>query len=493
LFFVPCSPTMHLATKVAYNTIIQVASKIITTILGLLAVVIMTHYLGPAGFGEYTTIITFLSFFGIMADLGLTLVTVQMISPAGVNEHKILNNLFSLRLFSAVLFLGLAPFVVIFFPYSGSIKTGVAVTLFSFLFIALNQILVGLFQKNLRMDKVSIAETVGRIVLIAGVFIAARGDFGLLGMMWAIVAGSAINFILLFIFSLKYASWKLELDFSLWKEIAKKSWPLALTIIFNLLYLKTDTLILSIMKSQTEVGVYGAAYKVIDVLTMVPFMFAGVILPILTLDWAKGDMDRFKRVLQKSFDLMVILAVPLVVGTQFLAGPVMDLVGGKGYEGSGVILRILIVAAGFVFLSSFLAHVIVAAGAQRKIIWAYFFTAITSVAGYLFFIPRFSYFGAAAVTIYSEAAITFFMVYYVLCYIKFFPRLSIFGKAFLAAAVMGISLLLIPSDYYGNVVFLLLILPAASLIYFSALYLLGGITQKDIKRLLNREIAEEKF
>ena len=53
---------MHIATKVAYNTIVQVASKVVTTILGLLAVAIMTRYLGPSGFGEYTTIVT-LSFF----------------------------------------------------------------------------------------------------------------------------------------------------------------------------------------------------------------------------------------------------------------------------------------------------------------------------------------------------------------------------------------------------------------------------------------------
>ena len=416
-----------------------------------------------------------------------------MISPAGADEKKILNNLFSLRLFSAVIFLGVAPLVAIFMPYSGAIKAGVSIALFSFLFIALNQIMVGLFQKYLRMDKVSIAETAGRIVLIAGVAIAARGDFGLIGMMWAIVAGSAVNFALLFFFSLQFATWRLEIDFSLWKEVAKKSWPLALTIIFNLLYLKTDTLILSVMKSQTEVGIYGAAYKVIDVLTMIPFMFAGVVLPILTLDWAKGDTERFKRVLQKSFDLMVILAVPLVVGTQFLAQPVMVLVAGKGFAGAGTVLRILIVAAGFVFLSSFLSHVIVAVGKQRKIIWAYFFTAVTSVAGYLYFIPRFSYFGAAGVTVYSEAAITVFMVYYIVRHIDFFPRLGIFLKVFLASAVMGAGLALVPQVYYHNAVWLLVFLVGASAVYFLALYLLRGITSNDIQHLLNREIAEEKF
>jgi O-antigen/teichoic acid export membrane protein len=481
---------MHLATKIAYNTIVQIVSKIITTIIGLLVVAIMTRYLGPAGFGEYTTIITFLSFFGIMADLGLTLVTVQMISPAGVNEHKILNNLFSLRLFSAAIFLGLAPLTVIFFPYSEAIKTGVAITLFSFLFIALNQILVGLFQKNLRMDKVSIAETVGRIILFVGTIIAVRADFGLLGIMWAIVLGSAVNFILLFFFSLKYVSWKLELDFSLWREIAKKSWPLALTIIFNLLYLKTDTLILSLIKSQTDVGLYGAAYKVIEILTMIPFMFAGVVLPILTFDWAKKDKVHFKSVAQKSFDLMAMLAVPLVIGTQFLAKPVIILVAGQDFAAAGTILRILIVAAGFVFISAYLSHVIVAAGAQRKIIWAYFFTAITSVVGYLIFIPKFSYFGAAAVTVYSEALITIFMIFYAWRLADFTPKLKIFFKSIIASLLMGALIYFVPEGFYNKIYGLILTLILASVIYFLILYLEKGLTKKDVLRLLNRETVD---
>lgn len=484
---------MHLATKVAYNTIIQVISKIVTTILGLLAVAIMTRYLGTSGFGEYTTIVTFLSFFGIIADLGLTLVTVQMISQPGVDENKALNNLFSLRLFSAIIFLGAAPLVVLLFPYSGGIKTGVAIAVFSFLFIALNQILVGLFQKKLRMDKVAIAETAGRVILVISTYIAVRGNFGLNGLMWAIVAGSAINFLLLYVFSFRMTFWKFSLDFSLWKEIAKKSWPLALTIFFNLLYLKTDILVLSLVKSNQDVGIYGAAYKVIDILTVVPFMFAGVVLPILTADWASNNKERFQRVLQKSFDLMVVVAVPLVVGTQFVARPLIVLVAGHDFFEAGAVLKILIYAVGLVFISCFLSHAIISVGKQQKIIWAYFFTAVTSVVGYLIFIPKYSYFGAAAVTIYSEAAITVFMIFYVLRYANFFPRLFIFLKSLGAAAIMGAIMFLIPASFYDWTPGLLLSMLAAVVIYFAALYAVGGISQKDIFRLLNREVEGEKI
>jgi len=68
---------MRLSAKIFYNIIVQIIGKIIATVLGLVAIAIITRQLGLAGFGQYTTIITWLSFFAILADFGLTLVTAQ--------------------------------------------------------------------------------------------------------------------------------------------------------------------------------------------------------------------------------------------------------------------------------------------------------------------------------------------------------------------------------------------------------------------------------
>src|SRR6056297_1070763 len=118
---------MKLSTKVAYNTLIQIVSKFTATALGLVVVGILTRYLGQSGFGKYTTIMAFLSLFGIIADLGLTLVTAQMVSEPGADQQKILNNLFSIRFFSALLLLGVAPLVVLLFTYEANVKLGVLI------------------------------------------------------------------------------------------------------------------------------------------------------------------------------------------------------------------------------------------------------------------------------------------------------------------------------------------------------------------------------
>jgi len=475
---------MSLSQKVAQNTSVQIFGKIISTILGLLSLAIITRYLGAAGFGEYTIIVTFISFFAIIADLGLTLVTVQMISDPSANEGKILNNLLALRLLSALIFLGLGPVIVLFFPYGASIKIGVLITALSFLFVALNQIMTGIFQKRLTMNKSVWADIISRVVLLIGIVLIAYFKSGLMAILWVSTLSSAISFGIQFYFSRQFISLKLEFNRKIWSDIIHRSWPLAITIAFNLIYLKADTLILSLIKSPTEVGIYGSVYKIIDVLVTVPFMFAGVVLPILTADWLKKNTVRFQNVWQRSLDFMIILALPLIVGTQFVAKDVMVLIAGPEFIAAGPILQILILAAAIIFISCIFSHIIIAINKQKKIIGAYIFTSITALAGYLIFIPKYSYLGAAWTTIYSELAILLFAAYYAKRYTNVSLNLKITGKALLAAIIMGGVLCLLPDNFSATKLGLFITIIIAIATYTLALLVLKAINRADLKLFL---------
>ncbi|MEI8360773.1 MAG: flippase [bacterium] len=469
---------MNLAGKVAWNTIVQFLSKIISIVLGLFTIGIMTRYLGPSNFGEYTTILTFISFFAVAADLGLTLVTVQMISVPNVDQNKTLSNLFSLRLISALVMLLAAPVFVWLFPYSQAIKIGVAIAWSSYFFVALNQILIGFFQKELRLDKASIAEIVSRIVLFIGIVLTVKYDLGLNGILWFSVISSFLNFGLLFYYSRPYAKISLNFNWEIWLEITKKSWPIGVTIFFNLIYLRTDILLLSIFKSQNDVGVYGAAYKVIDVLITLPFIFAGIVLPIMTSSWLNKNHERFQMVVQRSFDLMSLLAIPQFFGAYFLAGSLMSLVAGKEFAISGPILQILMAASSIVFIGTVFSHAVIAVNRQKNIIGAYAFVAATSLIGYLIFIPKFSYFGAAWVTIYSELAIALASFYIVYKESGFVPHFKVFNKSLLASIIMSLGIIAL--KHFS----LLTNISVAIFSYFISLYMLKGITKQDILELV---------
>ncbi|PKM88650.1 hypothetical protein CVU83_01305 [Candidatus Falkowbacteria bacterium HGW-Falkowbacteria-2] len=478
---------MSLQRKIFHNTLIQIAGKVASTGLNLFAFALMTRELGQAGFGEYTTAITFLSFFAIIADLGLTLVTAQMISSEPEKEEKILGNLFGLRLVSALVFIGLAPIIVLFFDYSSGIKMGVLLAAASFIFTALNQIMVGLFQNRLKMDRVAWAETLSRFVLITGVILSVVFDWGLAGILITTSAASLASFLLHFYFARQFARISPLFESAWWRKIITLSWPLAITIAFNLIYLRADTLILSLIKGQEEVGLYGAAYKIIDVLSSLPFMFAGIILPLLVTAWQLRDNERFSKVLQKSFDAMAIAALPVVVGAQFLADEIIVLIAGPEFIEAGAILRVLILAVAAIFLGNMAAHAIIAVKAQKKVIGIYVFTGITSLIAYLYLIPRYSYFGAAAVTVYSESAIAVLTGIFLYRHLKLSLKLTGLVKAVIASAIMGAMLWFWPSAYASTILGLLATLTLAAIVYVVSLFILRAFTKSDLELIMKQK------
>ncbi|HEX9664706.1 MAG TPA: flippase [Patescibacteria group bacterium] len=469
---------MSLTRQIAQNTIIQYGGKVVGTVLALVTIGLMTRYLGQEGFGQYTIIMAFLQMFGILVDLGLTLTTVQMISEPGVDIDKRLSNIFTLRFFSAIIFLGLAPLTVLLFPYPTIVKVGVAITTLSFFFNALNQIMIGVFQKNLKMDRVAIAEIVNRIVLLAGVWLVVYLNYGLLAIMGAIILSNAVQFVLHYIFALKFVKISFRFDWPVWKKIWQTTWPIAISIVFNLIYLKADTIILSVYQSQAVVGLYGASYKVIDVLIVLPIIFTGLVLPFLTKTWAEKNLDNFKSICQKAFDGVSLLAIPLVVGTLLTARPVMTLIAGRDFVLSGLILQILIFAAFIIYIGALFGHGVIAIGRQKTVIPAYALSAGLSLIGYFIFIPKYSYIGAAGVTIFSEAFVTIYIMIVFYQATKFFPSLGIWLKAILASILMGLVL------YFLAGLNIILLIALAVIVYFAALYLFRGISKETVMEII---------
>ncbi len=223
--------------------------------------------------------------------------------------------------------------------------------------------------------------------------------------------------------------------------------------------------------------VYGAAYKVIEILTLIPFMFAGLVLPILTRYWKEGR-DRFYHAMQKSLDALSLVTFPMVVGTIMLAKPIMVFIAGSEFESSGIALSILIIAAFALYYNVLFGHGIIAINKQKQSLWAYGITAIVAIIGYIIFIPRFSFIGAASITAIVETLIMFLIFFVLYRFTGFIPKLTISIKAFFASFLMGIALFFLPSMHV-----LLDVLLGAS-IYVVALYLIGGITKDMILEIV---------
>jgi O-antigen/teichoic acid export membrane protein len=177
---------------------------------------------------------------------------------------------------------------------------------------------------------------------------------------------------------------------------------------------------------------------------------------------------------------MAIIAIPMIFGTYFLADNIMSTVAGAEFSVAGNILRLLIIAASTIYLGTIFSHAVIAIDKQRSIIPAYAFVAITALIGYYIFIPRYSYFGAAAVTIYSEIAIAIASLIVVWKHSNFFPSLMVTAKSLAASLVMATVLFLAKDLNLG------LSILTGALIYTISLFTFRGVTRADILEIMNK-------
>ena len=475
---------MPVARKIAYNVAASSISKILSTVLALVAIGFITRYLGAEGFGDYAIVLAFFSFMAAIADLGLYQISTREISRMGADEEKIMGNIFSMRIVASFFVLIITPLIIAFFPYPTAVKEGIFIVALSFLFSSGYQILNGVFQKNLAMDKVAFSELIGKVVQVAGVIFAVKANLGFKWIVVALLVYMIVTFAVVFFWSKKYIRFRLHFDFKYWKLFLKESLPVGAGAIITFIYFKTDTILLSVIKSSADVGIYNAAYKVLENITFFPAMVAGLVMPLMSRDIFTNRAS-FNEISNKTFKFFVIMVVPLVVGTLFLSEGVINLIGGAGFAESANVLRILVFALVLIFFGNLFNTILIVGNQQKKLMFVLAVAAITNVVLNLIFVPKFSYTAAAYVSVITELIVVTLTAYLIMAKIKYYPKLERKGSILLAGVLMAMFLF----AFKGYNFFLLAL--GSTFIYFFSLWALRGIKTSEILSLISRKGVQE--
>ena len=422
---------------IAKNTSIQIVGKALSTVLGLLAVGIMTRTLGVEKFGWYVTATGFLQFVGIISDFGFTAITAKMLAEPNFDKTKLLNTLFTWRFLTALLFQGLAPLVILLFPYPAPIKMAVAIMALSFFAISINQIFIGYCQANLRMIVQMTGEVLGRIVLVLGLLLAGAYHYGFLTAMAIITLASVLYTGYLW---LKTPAVRFSVDKTISKAIFYSIWPTATTVIFNAFYLQGDRVILPLYSSQTDVALYGAAYRLLDVVTQSAWMIMGIMMPLVAFAWSRNLTDEFKKKYQMSLDLVTLVLLPMIAGIVVLANPIMHIIGGTDFtnlSNPGRILQLLSIAIIGIAFGNIFGYMALAIERQRQALWIYISDAILTMIAYFILIPKYGMYGAAIAAVFAEIYAGLGLMLLANYYAKFTPSFKTVGKIIIASIIMG--------------------------------------------------------
>mgnify|MGYP001615302317 FL=1 len=280
------------------NFFIASISRIVTAVIGLIIVGFLTRHLGQGGFGAYETVLSYLFIFTVLADFGLHVIHVREISRHPDDEKFISGNIFTLRLVSLVLIIIFALTISLFLPYSREIKNGVLIASIFVLFSSLSQILGGIFQKYETFYLVSFSDVLTRLIQLSLVFYAVKTGLGLLSFIWILSLTAGIQFIIVFFLSRRFIRFSLAFDFSYVKKILKTSLPVALSILFTAIYIRTDALMLSLMKPISDVGTYRLAAKVLETIVFFPALLVELTMPSFSSS-AFGPEGLFSQILKR--------------------------------------------------------------------------------------------------------------------------------------------------------------------------------------------------
>lgn len=406
---------MSVARKVAYNTAVQILGRV----LGLFIALITINYIATnlaidgstlTGFGQYTIVFTFVSIIGTAADLGLfTLLVRELVGKSQEEVGKIIGSALWFRGLLLLAGIVITLLLVSFLPYDPVVKQGImigVVIAFSMLF---SQVIASVFQAQLLTHKIVIAETLGKLfIMVATIYVLSRG-MGLLPVVWVNLLGQLVTLLISYLMARPTVKFVIKPNWEMWRELFPEFFPIAIISVMGLAHFKIDTLLLSVLKSAEDVGIYGLAYKLVEVVLIIPSILATNLLPVMT-GFAYGDTDYLVQIIRRTGLILLLIAVPITVFSLIFAQPLIVFIAHSGFNASVLPFRILAIAIMVIFLTTLISQAVISAKRQKVLIPAYALALAANIGLNLYAIPRYSYLGAAVTTLVTEVLLLVFMM-----------------------------------------------------------------------------------
>lgn len=414
---------MNLKRRVATTIVVQLAGRAVTMLLGLAVVGGLTRYLGVAGYGRYTTVFAYANFLAVIADFGFFNVMVRELSLEKRPAHDVVSNVLALRTVFAAAVFALGTVVAIFLGYGREIQIGIGVASLSLFFTTLSMTLAGLFQVEMRMGRAVVSDVAGKAATAFLIFIMIFAHQSLVVILAAYIIGNALTFGSNVLFARRSVQLSLRFDSRYWGYLLPQAVTVGLFTVVAFIYFHVDMVILSLLKGDFDIGIYGAAYKLIDLSLVFAGIFAGAVLPVITRRLTI-DREALGAVIQRAFDILMlvsglVIAVVLAEASgiiRFVAGSAFVTAAAPGLMIFGhpataaVVLQILILAVGFSYATHLLNAIVLALGQQRRLIIPGVIVTIVNVVLNFVLIPHFSYLAAAVNTILSEVLIILYPI-----------------------------------------------------------------------------------
>ena len=317
---------------------------------------------GAEEYGFYFAILNFSFLFNILLDLGITNFNNRNIARHHQLLTKHFSGIVSLRLALAVVYFAVTITAGLLIGYNTRQMTFLAILggnqfIASFI-LYLRSNISGLLM--FRAD--SILSVLDRLlmILICGILLwtnVAGTDFRIEWFILAQTAAYSLTALAALLIVLRRSSVRritLKKAFSL--MILKQSFPFAVLILLMTFYNRIDSVLLERLLPGSEgnyqAGIYASAWRLLDAMNQIAFLFAGLLLPIFSHMIRKGDA--VAPMVRMAFNMLFTLSLSVAMFSAFYSFELMDLFYRDHEEDSAAVFFILmwcfvLVATTYVF------------------------------------------------------------------------------------------------------------------------------------------------
>jgi O-antigen/teichoic acid export membrane protein len=443
------------------------------------------RYLSAAGFGILSFALAFTGIFGVLADLGLSSLTIREVARDKSLALKYLANVSLLKIILAAAAFGLIALTINLMGYPQETITVVYLFGLYVVLAAFAQMFYSIFQAFERMEFQAIGQMLNAALILGGVIFAINHGFSVVGFASLYVIASVIALGYSFgVMKLKFSNpasasavKAMEFDWGFWKPMIKKALPFFLSAALDLIALRIATVMLSVMKGDQAVGWYSASFQTMQVFLFIPAVFLAALYPVVSRFYVSSE-ESLRFVYQKSFKYLSLLGLPIAVGTTIFADRIILTIFQEGFAPSIIALRVLIWTVPLGFLTQMFGTMLASINRQdlaAKIVLVY---TILNVVMNLVLIPRYGYVGASVVMVITSLmafVLCFYLLSKLVCKI---PLPKLIFRPVIASGLMALFL------FFFSGLSLWLLIPLAAIIYFGILILLRAFSKEDLNLLV---------
>ena len=323
------------------NSVFLFSGEATSAVISFIFFIYIARVFPVSEFGLYITIVSFVSLFSFLPHFGINTVIIREGAKEPEHTHRLISNAMGLETLLSATSIVLLITCMFFTPYSFDLKILIVLASSTLLMSGLGSLFRSVFNIYQEMKYVSVCTIVERVVFVVFSVIMIALGFGIVGIIYATIAGTFINMLLSFAKSRQIHHYKLNFKPVFDKNIIGPAVWFGLAALLGTMWQRIDTLMISFLIGVRAVGLFTPAVSFVGVGDMAVVALTGAFFPVLSR--AVHERRITKKELFRYVSYFTIAGVVVIVMTFAFANQLIYYTVGPKFTESVGFLNILIV------------------------------------------------------------------------------------------------------------------------------------------------------